>query len=216
MSPARARDVHGRFARRCPTPSSTAPRSGSRFGAPRAGLGRRPRAFAGAVCLVLAMGLGLSATAGTAVAGGCGGTGAVPGGASPSALQAATLCLINDVRTAHHLRVLSYDNHLGAAAQGWADHLIGHLVLSHFGAGGGPPQRMDHAGYRCRGGCTQGENIAWAPQRATPAKIVRLWMHSAEHRANILLPRYAVAGIGVAARGRSGAMYVLDLASRGR
>ena len=177
----------------------------------------RRRRIAAAVCAALAAGAAVGATTGTAAAAGCAGAGSTPRSASPATLQGATLCLINEIRASHHLRSLGYDNHVAAAAQGWAEHLIGHLILSHFGAGGGPPQRMDHAGFRCGNhSCTQGENIAWAPQGASPARIVRLWMHSAEHRQNMLFPRYAVAGIGIAARGRSGAMYVLDLAGRGR
>jgi uncharacterized protein YkwD len=44
-----------------------------------------------------------------------------------------------------------------------------------------------------------GENIAWATgPSATPQAIVRLWMHSPPHRADILRPRFMQIGVGVA------------------
>jgi uncharacterized protein YkwD len=76
---------------------------------------------------------------------------------------------------------------------------------------------MARAGFHClRRGCPRGEDIAWAPLGAAPARIVSLWMHSAGHRYNILHRAYAVGGVGVARRGKSGGMYVLDFAGRGR
>jgi uncharacterized protein YkwD len=47
-------------------------------------------------------------------------------------------------------------------------------------------------------GWTLGENLAWGSYRlATPKAIVRSWMHSWGHRANILNPRFREIGIGV-------------------
>jgi uncharacterized protein YkwD len=52
-----------------------------------------------------------------------------------------------------------------------------------------------HAGQ----GWTLGENLAWGSyQLATPASIVRSWMHSPPHRANILNRHFHEIGIGVA------------------
>ena len=45
-----------------------------------------------------------------------------------------------------------------------------------------------------------GENLAWGTGvLATPRATVRAWMHSADHRANLLDRRFADVGIGVAA-----------------
>jgi uncharacterized protein YkwD len=41
-----------------------------------------------------------------------------------------------------------------------------------------------------------GENIAW--NQATAQEVVRSWMNSSGHRANILSPQYSVIGVGVA------------------
>ena len=47
-------------------------------------------------------------------------------------------------------------------------------------------------------GWTLGENLAWGSyQLATPKSIVRSWMNSPGHRANILNGRFREIGIGV-------------------
>jgi uncharacterized protein YkwD len=54
------------------------------------------------------------------------------------------------------------------------------------------------AGYPALDAIT-GENIGWATgPAASPAEMVDLWMHSAEHRDNILRPAFTQIGIGVA------------------
>ena len=48
------------------------------------------------------------------------------------------------------------------------------------------------------GAWTVGENIAWGSDSyATPKEIVRAWMHSPGHRANILDRSFREIGIGV-------------------
>ena len=43
-----------------------------------------------------------------------------------------------------------------------------------------------------------GENLAWAlPAESTPRQIVRAWMRSPEHRANILTARFREIGIAI-------------------
>jgi uncharacterized protein YkwD len=56
--------------------------------------------------------------------------------------------------------------------------------------------RIRKTGYR---GTTVGENIAWGSgPYATPRSIVRMWMYSPGHRANILRASFTEIGIGVA------------------
>jgi uncharacterized protein YkwD len=65
------------------------------------------------------------------------------------------------------------------------------------------------------------ENIAWGTgSLATPAQIVRGWMNSPGHRANILNGRFRDIGVGVAlgapAGGvRDGATYTTDFGRKG-
>jgi uncharacterized protein YkwD len=67
-----------------------------------------------------------------------------------------------------------------------------------------------------------GENLAWGQRHlATPRAMVRAWMQSAEHRANLLDRHFADVGIGVAAGapvalepGELGGTYVTDFGRR--
>jgi uncharacterized protein YkwD len=67
-----------------------------------------------------------------------------------------------------------------------------------------------------------GENIAWGSgELASPAAIVRSWMHSSGHRRNILDGGFRNIGIGVASgapadvQGQPAATYTTDFGSRG-
>jgi uncharacterized protein YkwD len=65
-----------------------------------------------------------------------------------------------------------------------------------------------------------GENIAWgADSGGTPKAIVKSWMHSPPHRANILSPQFRQLGVGFALGHRGGkrgerAMYTTDFGMR--
>ena len=67
---------------------------------------------------------------------------------------------------------------------------------------GGPTlvARVRRAGYLRAGRPTWlGENIAWgAGARASARSILRGWMASPPHRANVLAPRFREIGIGIA------------------
>ena len=70
------------------------------------------------------------------------------------------------------------------------------MVRHHYFEHGDFAGRIHHAGYH---GYTLGENIAWGSLRySTPESIVRMWMHSPGHRANILRPQFRDIGIGIA------------------
>lgn len=65
-----------------------------------------------------------------------------------------------------------------------------------------------------------GENIAWGGgSLGTHRAIVRAWMRSAGHRANLLNPRFRDVGVGVAPGvppgGMAGGTYVTDFGARG-
>ena len=66
--------------------------------------------------------------------------------------------------------------------------------------------RLERVKYIVAGlrGWSYGENIAWGTRnRGTPKSIVRSWMHSPPHRANILNPQFRHLGVGFA-RGYAG------------
>jgi uncharacterized protein YkwD len=141
----------------------------------------------------------------------------------PSAV-AATLCLLNEQRTAQHLPALTQSSPLDRAAAGYARAMVDQRFFDHVSPSGSTMlQRIKAAGWvAASGSWTVGENIAWGSgSLGTPASIVDGWMHSAGHRANILNGSFAEIGIGIAdgaprggIRGEAGT-YVTDFGSRG-
>lgn len=141
-------------------------------------------------------------------------------------VRAATLCLINRERLAHGERALRVNGRLQRAAQAHTQSMAFGDYFEHVGPGGLTPlARMRDAGYiSSRGSFQVGENIAWGTLwLASPAAIVRAWMSSPGHRANILNPRYRETGIGVSAHpprslahGQPGAVYTQDFGAVSR
>ena len=75
--------------------------------------------------------------------------------------------------------------------------------------------RIKRTGWtRSRRSYTIGENIGWGGgSLATPRSMVRAWMGSAGHRANILSRSFRMIGIGIAngaPNGGDGATYATD------
>ena len=97
---------------------------------------------------------------------------------------------VNDVRAAHNLRPLRVDAALVRAARDYSTTLIRRDIFTHGSLG----PRL--AGYGVRGPI-YGENLAWGKgERATARGIVRGWMASPGHRANLLRPGWSRIGIG--------------------
>ena len=122
-----------------------------------------------------------------------------------STSEQALLGAVNDVRTAHGLRPLRVDTTLARAARDYSTTLIRRNVFTH----GALAPRL--ARYRARGPL-YGENLAWGKgDRATARGIVRGWLASPGHRANLLRPGWTRIGIGArvgAFRGYSGVTVV--------
>ena len=163
---------------------------------------------------------------------------AVPAAAAPAAITACasghvhpaqvvkrqarvtTLCLLNRERRARGMRRLRLNRRLTVAS-------IRHsrnMVRKGFFAHGNFVSRIMNARYaKRRAAWSLGENIAWGTGGlATPAQIVRGWMNSPGHRANILNPRYRDIGIGIvngapglARAASNGATYTTDFGRRG-
>ena len=53
---------------------------------------------------------------------------------------------------------------------------------------------MRRAGY-ARGCYTVGENLAWVSVGMTPRQVLKTWLASAEHRANLLSSRFRDTGV---------------------
>ena len=100
------------------------------------------------------------------------------------------LSAVNGVRAAHNLRPLTVDAKLLSAARAYSTTMIRQDVFTH----GAFAQRIAASGAR---GPAFGENLAWGTgPGANAATIVRMWMQSPGHRANLLRPGWVRVGIG--------------------
>jgi uncharacterized protein YkwD len=117
---------------------------------------------------------------------------------SPSApTQQQILALINGNRRAHGCRSVTLDRRLIEAANGHAADMARHDYFAHESRNGdGAGDRVTEAGYDWK---HYGENIARGVDSAY--EVVDGWMHSPEHRHNILDCSLDQMGVGVAIAG---------------
>ena len=132
----------------------------------------------------------------------CPGADSTPYGAGVLQARTATLCLINAERVKRGLVRLDHDGDLALAAARHAADMVRRDYFSHRTPGGetyvdrildtdyveSPSERW-----------TFGENIGWGKRDdTTPRALVRGWMRSPTHRANIVDPRFRNAGVAIA------------------
>lgn len=117
----------------------------------------------------------------------------------PAALAAprsgSTLSLLhamNATRVAHGLRPFTLDGRLSTAAQSHSSDMLRRGYFAHGNFSG----RMSAFHVP---GPTAGEDLAWGTGPYGDAgAIVRMWLASPEHRANLLRPGFTRLGIGIA------------------
>ncbi len=137
------------------------------------------------------------------------------------AIDAATLCLVNQERARNGELPLAPNAQLEQVAQGHSEEMVSQDYFAHVAPSGlTPVDRVQASGYipNSRVGYTIGENIAWGTlQLSTPSSIVAAWIGSPEHLANILDGSYRDTAIGVVAavpaslgEGQPGAMYTQE------
>jgi len=169
--------------------------------------------------LVVSSLLALSAFAavpGAAQAAGCTGADTAPSAMTRTAANRATLCLLNEQRRANGLHALKLDGKLGRAAAGHARDMVAKRYFAHDSKSGASfGTRIKRTGWtRSRRSYTMGENIGWGGgELSTPRAMVRGWMNSSGHKANILSRQFRYIGIGIAngaPTGGSGATYATD------
>jgi uncharacterized protein YkwD len=151
---------------------------------------------------------------------------ALPGQVSQARLRAATLCLMNAERGARGLARLQAEPALARAAGSYARLMVRERFFDHTSPGGSTMMSRIHASRYLRDvrSWSVGENLAWGTGTlATPRATVRAWMRSADHRANLLDPRFRDVGIGIAegapealGPNEPGATYVTDFGRRVR
>ncbi|MCW2952817.1 MAG: SCP-like extracellular [Conexibacter sp.] len=114
----------------------------------------------------------------------------------------ATLCLLNRERTRRGLRPLTMNERLTRVAAAHSRDMVIERYFAHDSLDGTTPfQRIIAAHYvPPKAGWSLAENIGWgADDLAQPLALVRAWMHSAPHRANILSRDFREIGVGIAA-----------------
>jgi uncharacterized protein YkwD len=104
--------------------------------------------------------------------------------------EAKLLRAVNRTRAAHGLRAVRYDATLERAARAHSAEMLAQAYFGHGDFGG----RMRAFGAR---GPFLGENLAWGSGvYAGAGNIIRAWLASPEHRANLLRPGFRRIGIG--------------------
>jgi uncharacterized protein YkwD len=139
--------------------------------------------------LALALALLCALIPGSATAASCSGADKSPRHISSKTAGKAVVCLINKKRRHHGLKALKPNRDLTQAARGHTRSMQKSNCFSHLCPGeailAGRYERSDYLPCGCSWGAA--ENIAWGPGHdGSPRKIVKAWMHSSEHRHNIL------------------------------
>jgi uncharacterized protein YkwD len=131
----------------------------------------------------------------------CQNTNLTPTTANLPLVRAAVLCLINTERAEHGEEPLQSDSRLVAAAESHGKEMLAVDYFDHVSPSGVTPvARVREAGYlpSSEVGYVVGENLAWGTlSLSTPEAIVKAWIASPEHLANILEARYRDTGIDV-------------------
>nr|WP_242620941.1 CAP domain-containing protein [Streptomyces sp. BK239] len=128
--------------------------------------------------------------------------GARPGGTGPDSgsgsqsdggPEAQVLALVNKERAAAGCSPVTANDRLTRAADDYSDVMANSGVMSHTGPDGSTmTTRVEAAGYQWS---TLGENIAQG--QADSASVMKSWMNSPGHRANILNCSFKELGVGV-------------------
>ena len=186
-------------------------------GSAHAGLVRVGIAAALLAALVLAL-LPSSAHADAA----CAGSDLQPDATNIVQTEDATLCQINVERTSRGLGALTKSDVLLAAALQHSHDMVDNQFFSHDSSSG---DDFEGRIIRFRYAPTNvlweaGENLAWGTlSLSTPAAIVDSWMHSPEHRDNVLNPDFKELGVGIVTSTPegdvNGATYTADFGVKG-
>jgi uncharacterized protein YkwD len=154
-------------------------------------------------------------------------TGAVvrPSAGDLGGVAVTTLCLVNEVRSAHRLHALHANHALRHVAIAQVRQMVALDYFADVGPGGQTPLSLIAAtGYGGpSAGFAVGQNLAWGTGTyTTPTRIVAAWMASPPHRAIILDGAFRDAGVAaipavpeIVAPGQVGATYAMEFGVRG-
>jgi len=131
-----------------------------------------------------------------------------------SNLERQVVAALNQQRTRRGLVPLRVNRRLAIAARGHSVSMAEHGYFAHESFDGAAFWVRIKAAYPALRGRSwaAGENLAWASPELTAAEAVDMWMHSPQHRQNLLAPRWREVGIGgVRALAASGVYEGLDV-----
>lgn len=151
----------------------------------------------------------------------CQNTQLVPEASNLALVRASVLCLINTERAQNGKEPLQSNANLEQAAESHGKEMLALDYFAHIAPSGlTPVERVRETGYipSSEVGYVIGENLAWGTLTlATPEAIVKAWIASPEHLANILEGKYRDTGIDVEpqapeslAEGVQGALYTQE------
>ena len=115
-------------------------------------------------------------------------------------LEASITCLINERRTDNGIGRVRDNARLRHAALNHSQSMVSQGFFSHDSPNGRSfVDRIESAGYmRGARSWLVGENLVWGSgELSTPANLVKAWMESPAHRANLLRGRFKEIGVGV-------------------
>jgi uncharacterized protein YkwD len=174
----------------------------------------------------LAASLGLGLLPGAASASPrCGEASRAPAELTDHQLRTSVLCLVNAARERHGLGRLEFSPALRQSATIHSLSMVRSGSFSHYGPGSSTvTSRAARFGYLARvSNYRVAENIGagQGSEYGSPIGVLRLWMHSPPHRANILDSGLRDFGVGIArgdvlSGGSKGVTYTLDLGARSR
>ena len=136
-------------------------------------------------------------------------------------IRDAVACLHNRTRAQKRLRALAANEALAEAAAGHAGDMVARGYFDHETPEGAYfDERIRATGYtRGANGWKIGENLIWASgDLATPGELMRSWLASSGHRANILKASYRELGLGVVfgtPNGDAGVTIAAEFGARG-
>jgi uncharacterized protein YkwD len=152
----------------------------------------------------------------------CAGSDLQPDATNIVQTEDATVCLLNAERTSRGLGTLAKNDVLLAAALQHSHDMVDNRFFSHDSSSG---DDFEGRIIRFRYAPTNvlweaGENLAWGTlSLSTPASIVDSWMHSPEHRDNILNADFKELGVGIVTSTPegdvNGATYTADFGVKG-
>jgi uncharacterized protein YkwD len=130
----------------------------------------------------------------------CGPVDVRPSADGAAAAGQATVCLLNRERAKRGLPALRENGLLSDASLEHSQDMVQRRYFEHISPDGRDVRnRLRAVGYSRGFSASTGENIAYGfAASSTPTAIVRLWMNSPPHRADILRPAFTEIGIGIA------------------